>query len=622
MTTRGRWLVLGSLIAALTACPEGPQQPAIVDAGPPPPPAKPTVAQLSGLKGQVTLTRDGKTSAAAAGALFEGDKLDTGADGHALLKAGGREVELLENSSFTLGKSLKELSLASGELFFEEADGGEFSTSSGEARAGAGNRVKLDARDGGTTFVVGSGTLEFTDLEGDAGTSTVTAGQKFVVGKGVLSFEDTPEPVKPEKPVVKLTPRGTVMVKSKSGGNAKIPQSGKELDELGTVSVDKTGQLRAEMGGATIQFEGGAKGTLEPTTGDPKLRATLAAGGMRIFLKAGESVLLDGKKPITLRAKLAMTAVVTPSKGGPKVEVVTGEGEAAVPEQLPRNVGGGDVVALKGKGLDASKRGAPLLTLPAGRSTRVFWGRTGDVGLAFAPGQGEMEVASDAQFTNVIAVGGGEEDLVVVPGPLKGSLFWRRRGDTEASSGRFEKDEFAGAVAAKSDTVAETGLKASVYFQSAVPTLTFTFPPKDGVSAWRFRVYATSDLKTALVDRKVTENRTVVESGSLKEGQYVWSAVPLDKSGMESGGGRMNKMEIVFDNSVTRLVLSSPRDGERASQAIGVAPLGSKLTMNGKPVPLDDAGRFTVSIGNASVLVFKLVTKDGGEAFWVRRVAR
>jgi hypothetical protein len=261
------------------------------------------------------------------------------------------------------------------------------------------------------------------------------------------------------------------------------------------------------------------------------------------------------------------------------------------------------------------------LTLPAGRNTRVFWGRPGDVQLQFAPGDGEQHVATDAQFQNVLVRAKGS-DALVVAAPLKGTLFWRREGDAEPTSARFERDETAGVVSAKSDTVAETGLKATVYFQGAVPTLTFTFPPKDGAASWRFRVYATSDLKTALVDRKVNENRTVVESGALKEGSYVWSAVAMDRSGVEAPGGRMNKMDIVFDNSVTRLVLSSPRDGERASTATGVAPLGSRLTLNGRPVPVDDGGRFSVPLGGASLLVFKLVTRDGAEAQWVRRPGR
>jgi hypothetical protein len=47
-----------------------------------------------------------------------------------------------------------------------------------------------------------------------------------------------------------------------------------------------------------MQFDGASKGTLEPLAGDPGARALLSSGGLRIFLKAGQSVLLDGKKPV------------------------------------------------------------------------------------------------------------------------------------------------------------------------------------------------------------------------------------------------------------------------------------------------------------------------------------
>lgn len=604
---------------ALAACSED---------GPPPPVTpkpieKPVVAKLGGLQGQVFVTRDGKKAAAVAGPLYENDVIDTGPDGHALLTAGGREVELLEDSTFKVGKSLAELTLTAGELYFEELDGGEFATSAGAARAAAGSRVKLQSRDGGTSFEVGVGSFELIDLE-DGGVNTVKAGERFVLGSGVLSLEELPPaPPPPEviKPKVKLTPRGVVTLKPKSGPSAKLPAEGRELEEVGAFVVDKTSQLRAEVPGAVLQFEGASKGSIEPQPGDPKVRALLTAGGLRVFLQAGESVLLDGKKPVKLSAKTTLTALVTPTPGGPRVEVLGGEGDAALPDGLPRKLAPGDVATPKGKGFDSARRGAPVLTLPAGRNTRVFWGRPGDVQLQFAPGDGEQQVSTDAQFQNVLVRAKGG-DALVVAAPLKGTLFWRREGDAEPTSARFERDETAGVVSAKSDTVAETGLKATVYFQGAVPTLTFTFPPKDGAASWRFRVYATSDLKTALVDRKVNENRTVVESGALKEGSYVWSAVAMDRSGVEAPGGRMNKMDIVFDNSVTRLVLSSPRDGERASTATGVAPLGSRLTLNGRPVPVDDGGRFSVPLGGASLLVFKLVTRDGAEAQWVRRPGR
>ena len=614
-----RALLLFSLLSFM-GCPED------VSVQPPPPPpvkVKVTVAQLSGLVGKVTLTRDGKTAPAVAGPLHEGDVLETGDDGHAVLSARGREVELLENSRFRVGATLADLDLSLGELLFEELDGGEFTTSAGAARAGAGSRVKLQARDGGTSFEVDMGTLELFDLA-DGGSNTVKAGERFVVGVGVLSLEDLPTPPPaPEvvKPRVKLTPRGTVMLKPKSGPNAKLAAEGRELEEPGTFAVDKNGQLRAELEGTTVEFDGASKGSLEPGSGDPRMGVTLAAGGARIFLKAGESVLLGGKKPLTVRAKVNSTLLVTSTKAGPRVEVLGGETEVALTGGLPRKLQASEVATPKGKGFDTGRKGAPILTLPGGKNSRVYWGRAGDVALTFPAGDGVMEVSTDPQFQNLLVSAQGS-DLVVVPAPLKGSLYWRRQGAEETSGARFERDENASAMSAKSDTVAETGLKATVYFQSAVPTLTFTFPTREGAASWRFRVYSVADLKTPLVDRRVNENRTVVDSGALREGSYVWSAVAQDKSGTEAPGGRMNKMDIVFDNSVTRLVLSSPRDGERASMATGVAPLGSRLSLNGKSVTLDSAGRFSVPLGNASVLVFKLVSKEGAESQWVRRLGR
>lgn len=615
-----RVLLVLSLLA-FAGCPEDPPV-APPDAGAPPP-ARVTVAQLSGLKGQVNLTRAGARAAAVAGPLFEGDVLETGADGHALLSAKGREVELLESSQFRVGASLADLSLSLGELLFEETDGGEFNTAAGAARTGAGSKVKLQARDGGTSFEVGLGTLELLDVE-DGGASTVKAGERFVVGLGVLSLEDVPTPKPPlevVKPKVKLTPRGNVTLKPKSGPGGKLPAAGRDLEESGTFAVEKGSGLRAELDGAAVEFDGASKGSLEPSTKDPKLGVTLAAGGARLFLKAGESVLLGGKKPLTVRAKVASTLVVTATKDGPKVEVLGGETEVSLEGGLPRNLKTAEVATPKGKGLDTGRRGTPILTLPAGKNTRVYWGRAGDVALVFPDGDGVREVSADPQFQSLLVSAAGS-DLVVVPAPLKGALYWRRAGNPESSGGRFERDENASAVSAKSDTVAETGLKATVYFQSAVPTLTFTFPLKDGAASWRFRVYAVADLKTPLVDRRVSENRTVVESGALREGSYVWSAVAMDKHGVEAPGGRMNKMDVVFDNSVTRLVLSAPRDGERATTATGVAPLGSRLSLNGKSVPLDAAGRFSVPTGGAAVLVFKLVSKEGAESQWVRRLAR
>ena len=609
-----RTLTAIALCALLFACPEElPPQP-------PPRPTPVTVAMLSDLAGKVTLTRDGASNPATNGALYEGDVLATGGGGHALLRGGGREVELLENSRFTVGKSLAELSLDVGELVFLESDAGAYQTSLGSGRLGAGAGVKLRAGgpDGGDTFEVGVGELELLDVDTDGG-ATLKAGQRFVVGVGVLELEEVQKPPEVVKPTVKLTPRGAVTVKPKSGPLAKLPAEGRELQEPATFAVEKTGQLNAEAKGARGTFSGGAKGSVEPVDGDAGFKVTLREGVVRIFMKEGESVLLDGKKQLQLKAKSNATAVVTATKQGPRVDVVGGDVGAALGSDEPVDLPAGESAQVKGTTLSLVKRGAPVLTLPAGRNARVNWAKGGDVLLQLEEGAGEAEVATDAQFENVLLTSKGNE--LQVAAPLHGSLSWRRAGG-EAAQARFERDESAGAVAAKSDTVAETGLKATVYFQGAVPTLTFTFPPRDDAASWRFRVYAAGDLKSPLVDKRVNENKALVESGTLAEGSYLWSAVATLNSGAEASGGRMNKMDIVFDNSVTRLVLTSPKEGQRAGTAAGIAPLGARLTLNGKPITLDDSGRFTAPLPSGAAAIFRLTTREGADSYWVRRLGK
>lgn len=613
-----RLVAAAGLGLLLGACGEDPLPPPPPPA-PPPAPARRAVARLSELRGSTAVTRDGRRAPATPGDAFEGDVVETGADGHALLAAGGREVELLENSRFRVGASLADLALDLGELVFLEGDGGEVQTAAGLARLGAGSRVRLSAGDGGTSVEVGLGSLELLDV-GDGGVEALKAGQRFVVGVGVLDLEDVAAPPPAVLAEVKLTPtRGKVTLRPKSGASRVLPPEGSALQERSSFAVATAGLLRAEAAGVTLDFEGGALGSLEP---DPvALRAALGRGAAKVVLQGGQQLLLEGKKPVTLRATTTTTAALTATPAGPRVEVLGGGLEVALPDGARQPVSAEQVATLGSRGVQVARRAPPVVSLPGGRALRVAWARPGPVALAFDPGEGPLEVAADADFTQVL-VTAGQGDVLTVPAPLKGVLYWRRRGDAAPGSVRFDRDEHAGAVAAKSDTVAETGLKATVYFQGAVPSLTFTFPAQERAQGWRFRVYRAGALQTPVVDKRLTENRAVVESGALGEGSYVWSAVPLDRTGAEVSGGRMNKMDIVFDNSLTQLVLTAPKEGERAATATGVAPLGARLSLNGKPVPLDAAGRFAVPTGGAAVLVFKLTARDGAERYWVRRQGR
>jgi hypothetical protein len=170
--------------------------------------------------------------------------------------------------------------------------------------------------------------------------------------------------------------------------------------------------------------------------------------------------------------------------------------------------------------------------------------------------------------------------------------------------------------------VADTGLKATVYFQSVLPAITFNYSPYDGAASYRVRVYRAEDLKTPVVDQNSNEARLVVSGGKLGEGTYVWYAAPLDAAGAEMAGGQMNKLDIVYDNSMTTLAISRPKPGDHIDgstvRAEGVAPLGAKLFVNGQPASLDAKGRFGLDVPRSTSLVFRVLDGTGRETYWVR----
>jgi hypothetical protein len=110
----------------------------------------------------------------------------------------------------------------------------------------------------------------------------------------------------------------------------------------------------------------------------------------------------------------------------------------------------------------------------------------------------------------------------------------------------------------------------------------------------------------------------------LGEGSYLWSVIPLTASGAQLRGGRMNKLEMVYDNSVPMLVISTPRQGQRAAERIratGVAPVDAQLSINGRPVPLDGKHRFSTwaePVGSPPMLVFKMIRPGAPEVHTVR----
>jgi hypothetical protein len=87
----------------------------------------------------------------------------------------------------------------------------------------------------------------------------------------------------------------------------------------------------------------------------------------------------------------------------------------------------------------------------------------------------------------------------------------------------------------------------------------------------------------------------------------------------------MNKLHMVFDNAVAALLIKTPRNGDaggRSVRASGLAPVGSRLSINGKPVAFNEQARFDTQVTPlpGGRLVFRLL--NGGVESWTVRTVR
>ncbi|MHB8875919.1 MAG: hypothetical protein ACYC8T_19700, partial [Myxococcaceae bacterium] len=88
-------------------------------------------------------------------------------------------------------------------------------------------------------------------------------------------------------------------------------------------------------------------------------------------------------------------------------------------------------------------------------------------------------------------------------------------------------------------------------------------------------------------------------------------------------------LELAYDNAVPVLVIREPRNGASYRggkvDVSGIAPVGAKVWVNGRLVPLDGKARFdstAVPFGRPPTLVFRLVQAHGPEVLTVRTLRR
>jgi len=626
--------VVVALSAALAGCPDDAVEPP--DAGPSP------VATLVTAQGTVAVERGGQKASAAPGQpLLSGDVVSTGPASSALVRSqDGQEVEISESTRFRLTATATRLTveLLEGRLVTRGGDGGARTLAvrapGTDTALQMGDVIDITARGGGSRITVTEG--EIVLVGADGGTVSVGKGESAELEMGEIRVAERAPPAAVTLQTIPITfsaERGKTLLRPK--GQRRFAPAGD-----GAALAEGTAFQVARGGRALLSGKSGMKARLMAAGG--LLEAAVLEGVVERYsfgLDSGEVQLQfpggaqrkvtvkGGGKSLELSSAEPTTATVVASRKGPRLLVTAGsvrlgEGDAAL------SVEPGQMVDLAAGAPKVVALPRPPVVLPA-RRTRVYATVLPSVGLSVPDGAATIQVAQDKEFAQVVAEGRTQGDYLPFDPPRQGELHWRALGKDGAvmarGHARFDRDpdESVEDIEHPRAEVTETGLKAVVYFQSVLPEITFVYPAREGATQYRLRIYKADDLKNPIWQKEEKDVRSTVPAGKLSEGDYLWYAAALSPEGAELAGGRMNKLEMIYDNSRRSLAIARPRQGEKVGKVVestGVAPIGSKLTLNGRPATLDGKGRFKVSVPSTPFLVFRLVTDDGGESYWIRQV--
>lgn len=599
----------------------------------------PGLAQVVERAGQVSVTRAGAALDGAVGTpLLAGDVVATGPASTALLRfADGQVLQVAERTRVRLERGPRELRLVL------EA-GSVRSRTPAAPGAVAGLPLTLVLPRGGVQLTRGAEVV-FT-LSPEGGDVRVLTGEPLLLGadgtpRRLLAGEalafgaDGPGAAREAPLELRLVATaGAPQVRAPGEARyAPAPRTPTPLAEGSAVRVPPGAGARLTSRSLGVGVLGGSElevGAARATPGGESYALALGAGEAALHFggEGRRTLALGGARGgLVVEVEREASAALRQAEDGTRLAVRAGEVRVSAGGE-PLTVRAGEEARLADGTLSVRALPAPALRLPARQGLRVYASGLGEVALALVadgapagPRAVRVEVASDAAYAQRLLAGPVTADVVQVPAPAAGELYWRALGADGVvraqGHARFQPDRDAGRDATRPHAnIAETGQQATVYFQGALPSLGLRWSAHPGAQRYRLRVYREGALEAPLLERVVDGPRARLGAGALGEGRYLWHASPLDARGVELAGGRMNRLELVYENTQRTLALS--RTGRRDPTVRGVAPLGARLFLNDVPVALDAKGRFRVRPPTADALVFRLVTPDGGEAYWVR----
>ncbi|HSP80426.1 MAG TPA: FecR domain-containing protein [Myxococcaceae bacterium] len=603
------------------------------------------LARLEALSGEVRLERKGELSPAGEGPLWSGDAVETGPDGSATVRfSDGRTVEVGPEARFLLGED-------EGGVVVEVARGFILSRVPAAAtRPEAGPRVELTIRTPFGLTRVGAGESEVKVGVGeDESRVEVRLGSVEVVaktGQVMRASEGKTLAVKAEGVEERLLELASIQVTVHADtGRAEWRQKGStrwRVVRRGGAPLKPGDGVRVRRGKALLKLEGSestlalggggelvVEGAGQGDSAD-EARVELRRGSLEVQLASGRAsrvvlpgLSLEGSGAARLDVRRTSYGFTVDSRAG---DVVLVRGEVREPLRA------GERATVK-KGEDSARveavEPAPL-ALPPAEGQQVFHRRLREVALTWeGEEEARVEVAADSRFERPVLEGLARRGFVNVPVPFLGRLYWRvrRQDGTEVARGSAS---FAperpprGELDRLRNRVPEGPEKTTIFFQDKPPAITFTAEPEPGAASYKVTVYRSGALGQPVAERTASTSQVPLEAGILGEGSYLWSISPLASGGKPLRGGRMSRLELVFDNSVPTLVVSSPREGQRVGSRVrveGLAPVGARLSVNGRSISLDSKHRFdawVTPVGRPPTVLFKMSRPGASDLYVVR----
>ncbi|HZH02506.1 MAG TPA: hypothetical protein VEY30_01900, partial [Myxococcaceae bacterium] len=505
-------------------------------------------------------------------ALFVGDALETGPDGSVvILFPDGRRVEMGADARLVIrgnqGTIVLEvprglvLARLSGPADGEPTSGPVVSlnilTPFGLTRVGTeAGEVSLAVGPESADVAVRVGRVEFIPKAG----APVEArpGDRIQVSMGGVERLAVEAPL-----AARVVPTGLVELRKKNAGPWKlVPRQGVLL-EVGDV-------VRVRQGSSTVRLEG--SGT----------RLTGSAGSRFAFGSAKQSGDWD-EADLTLDQGPFGVAFDGERKGRIRLGALALEGEQAARVSLLRAGEGYAVEALAGDvkirsgdkshdvpagqraaiGADGAVTLAPLerpaLSIPARPGVKVFHSGARTAALTWNGEGGDynVTVATDPNFREPVWAGRVHQPWAHVPVPARGALYWRVTSAAGQAVARGNATFLQEVTSRELDRIrnevpdgAET---TTIFFQDKPPAVTFTYAADPKATAYRVQVFEVENLSNRVAELTSSGTAAPLAAGLLGEGHYAWSVTPLSESGAELRGGKMNRLNITYDNSVPAL---------------------------------------------------------------------